>query len=153
MNKLLKDNKTIIAWLDKYRIENYTLVPDDKYGYVVDVDGDVVISGKDLKHISIQFGKVSGDFYCSHNQLTSLEGSPASVGGNFYCNSNKLTSLEVSPTSIGGHFYCENNEGLGEYQNIIDFAKLKEKITSDREQLLLSNSLKIIKNTTKVIKI
>ena len=110
MNKLLKDKTQIIAWLNKYRIANYTLIKDAKYGYVVDVQGDVNLSNKKLTQLPIQFGKVSGYFDCCYNQLTSLEGGPTSVGGIFSCHNNKLTNLEGGPTSVGESFYCAYNQ-------------------------------------------
>lgn len=129
MNKLLKDKSDIIDWLKKYRIENYTLIADTCYGFVVNVEGDVDISRMDLEHIPVQFGTVSGNFYCHYNKLTSLEvvlhqqveilivvvitglyGCPKSIGGHFNCNKNQLTSLKNCPTSVGGYFYCIENK-------------------------------------------
>jgi hypothetical protein len=90
----------------KYGLKNWTLNSNG----LVDVDGDVYFGEKFLTKIPINFGKVTGDFYCSHNQLKSLEGCPTEVGGNFDCNHNKLISLKGSPKSIGEGFYCYNNQ-------------------------------------------
>lgn len=162
MSTILKQKSEIIPWLKKYKIENYTLVEDVQYGYVVDVIGDVYLSNKKLINIPIKFGKVSEDFHCDNNQLTSLLGSPITVGGifvcsyneltslehcptsvdgNFHCHSNLLANLESIPVSVGGNFYCYDNPLLGAYQSITDLAKLKEKILSDIEKELLSTSL------------
>jgi len=101
-NENLEDIDSICK---KYGIINYTIV-DGK----VNVNGDVMLNSKKLGKIPINFGYISGDFYCYNNQLTSLEGSPDSVGGNFDCSYNQLTSLEGSPDSIGGSFNCNSNQ-------------------------------------------
>jgi hypothetical protein len=77
---------------------------------LVDVEGDFNCSGRNLENFEgIQFGAVSGSFYCSFNSLTSLDGAPETVGGSFYCDSNRLTSLEGAPETVGGGFYCYSN--------------------------------------------
>ena len=60
--------------------------------------------------LTIKFNKVTGNFWCGHNQLTSLEGCPKEVGGDFHCDNNKLSSLEGGPEKVGGDFYCHYNE-------------------------------------------
>ncbi len=59
----------------------------------VNVLGGVNLYGLGLERLPVQFGTVSGSFYCSENRLTSLEGAPGSIGGNFSCSYNRLTSL------------------------------------------------------------
>ncbi len=59
---------------------------------------------------AINFGEVTGDFYCTDNQLTSLEGAPQKVGGDFGCSENKLTSLKGAPKKVGGSFNCSRNQ-------------------------------------------
>ena len=59
---------------------------------------------------AINFGEVTGNFYCTDNQLTSLEGAPQKVGGNFNCSRNQLTSLEGAPQIVGKDFYCHRNQ-------------------------------------------
>ena len=54
--------------------------------------------------------KVTGGFYCDHNQLKSLEGCPQTVGGSFYCYQNNLESLEGCPQKVGDGFYCSGNQ-------------------------------------------
>ena len=90
----------------KYRIRNYIINPDGS----IDVDGDVDFYNSGLTNIPLKFNKVSGGFYCFHNNLTSLEGSPIYVGANFACQYNQLTSLIGGPNYIGGKFYCYNNQ-------------------------------------------
>jgi len=75
-----------------------------------DVDGDVDLSEQDLKRLPVQFGKVSGNFWCYENQLTTLEGVPREVGGNFWCIYNQLTTLEGAPREVGGSFDCSYNQ-------------------------------------------
>ena len=78
------DKQQIIAWLDKYKVKNYTLVSDKQYGFIVNVNGDVDLRSKKLFNIPVKFSEVTGIFNCSHNQLTSLEFSPQTVNGNFF---------------------------------------------------------------------
>ena len=89
----------------KYGITNYTI-----NNGLVDVDGDVDLSNKNLTKLPIKFGNITGHFYCSSNQLTTLEGCPKEVGGGFYCPDNQLTTLEGAPESVGGNFLCEVNK-------------------------------------------
>ena len=91
---------------NKYSINNY-IVNDDGS---INVDGNVNFYQTKQSELPLNFGEVTGDFYCSYNKLTSLEGSPASVGGGFYCSYNKLTSLEGCPVSVGEHFDCSDNK-------------------------------------------
>jgi hypothetical protein len=77
---------------------------------LVDVEGNFDCSGRNLENFKgIQFGAVSGSFYCDSNSLTSLDGAPETVGGDFYCSSNSLTSLEGAPETVRGDFYCGSN--------------------------------------------
>ena len=142
MTNFYKNKQQIINWLEKHEVKNYILVPDEKYGFVVDVNGNVNLFGKYLINIPIKFNNVSISFNCGYNQLTSLEFSPQKVGGSFICQSNqldslefcpqaisgvfscsynKLTSLEFCPETIGGKFYCNDNQLLKEIQQINDF--------------------------------
>ena len=131
------------------------LIPDEKYGFVVDVNGNVNLFGKYLTTIPVKFNKVSGNFYCYYNQLTSLEFSPRIVRGNFECSGNQLTSLEFCPQRVGGGFYCADNQELKEIQKIINF---KEILLEHKKALItkfsdkLENKLQNDKNkkTTKV---
>ena len=108
--KILTARNDIIAWLDKYEINNYTLTPDDKYGFIVDVHGNVDLYNKSLKNIPIKFNTINGFFNCSVNNLTSLEFCPKNIHGSFYCDNNKLTNLEFCPKNINGNFYCGCNK-------------------------------------------
>ena len=57
---------------------------------VVDVFGHFNCFNKGISDFKgIAFGKVSGDFDCSHNNLRSLEGAPKEVGRDFYFNHNE----------------------------------------------------------------
>jgi hypothetical protein len=78
---------------------------------VVNVEGSVDLSKQKLTSFEgIQFGVVTGNFYCYDNKLTSLEGSPKKISGGFNCSNNKLTSLEGSPREVGEDFNCFDNE-------------------------------------------
>lgn len=109
MSKLLKDEASIITWLDTYNIKKYTLVPDAQYGFVVDVDGDVCLSHSNMEFIEVKFNRVSLDFYCHYNKLTNLEGAPISVGDTFDCSYNQIKSLEYCPSEVGRNFICDGN--------------------------------------------
>ena len=100
MNNFYKDKQKIINWLDEYEVKSYTLIRDEKYGFIVNINGDVYLSDKSLTNIPVKFGEITGVFYCRRNKLTSLEFSPQTVSGSFYCGDNKLTSLDFSPKNI-----------------------------------------------------
>jgi len=99
------DHQQIEDWLDSMNIENYTINTDG----TVDVAGNVIIRGKHLAHIPIQFGYVGGDFNCHSNQLTTLQGCPREVVGSFSCQINKLTTLQDGPKEVGGFYDCSYN--------------------------------------------
>lgn len=109
MYTFYKNKKNIIQWLDKYKIIDYILIPDQQYGYVIDVNNRVNLQNKKLKFIPVKFNSINGDFSCSGNRLTSLEFCPNFIDGDFFCSHNKLTSLEFSPKTVKGHYYCDNN--------------------------------------------
>lgn len=79
----LTTKEEITDWLNQYDVQNFSINQD----LTVDVDDTV-----DLRHleglnneIPIQFGVVSGSFWCQESNLTTLSGSPREVGGNFIC--------------------------------------------------------------------
>ena len=74
---------------------------------LVDVKGDFDCSDLGIKDFNgVQFGVVTGNFWCYHNKLTSLVGAPQEVGGYFDCSYNKLISLEGAPQKVKGEFRC-----------------------------------------------
>ena len=94
-------------FLDRYTEGTWSVNPATG---LVDVQGKFNCSGRGLKSLyGIQFGQVTGDFYCAYNSLTSLEGAPQKVGGEFDCDYNQLTSLAGAPKTVKGGFYCSNN--------------------------------------------
>ena len=101
--------ETIEQSLNDFGIQNYEIIQENGK-FIVNVDGNVKLNNRNLNRIPFNFGIVSGDFYCNHNQLTSLEGAPNEVGRDFYCRYNQLTSLEGAPNEIGGHFDCSKNQ-------------------------------------------
>src|SRR5690606_35229718 len=105
--KIFESYSEIQSICDRFNIQNWELNSDTG---LVDVRGDVNLSGKNLKELPLKFGRVDGYFDCSLNQLTSLEGGPNSVGGHFYCRNNQLISLEGGPNSVAGDFSCRNNQ-------------------------------------------
>lgn len=102
------NKKDIINWLEKYGVKNYTLISDNKYGFVVDVGCDVTI--KSSGNIPIKFNEINGFLSCRNCDLESLDFAPKIINGSFDCTHNKLTSLESSPEIIRGSFNCYGNE-------------------------------------------
>ncbi len=97
MLELYRTKKEIIAWLKEWKINNYTLIKNREYGYVVDVHGSVIIAGTQLSQLRVKFNHINGFFSIHRNKLISLKGCPESVSGFFSCEVNRLTSLEYSP--------------------------------------------------------
>jgi len=75
---------------------------------IVNVKGAVDLTKK-VSQLPIQFGTVSGNFWCNGASLTTLVGSPTSVGGYFLCEHNKLINLKGAPTYVGSHFWCTDS--------------------------------------------
>ena len=105
MNKLfiyIETQNEIIDWLDSMGVENYTINND----LTVDVNGEVILSNKNLLEITVQFGVVMGNFSVSNNKkLKSLVGAPKKCEY-FYCNGcTSLTSLNGVPEKCK-RFYC-----------------------------------------------
>lgn len=101
----LNNKDDIEAWLYEMNITNYFI----NENLTVDVNASVYLSDKNLTFIPIQFGIVSGDFFCDGNNLTSLLGLPHLIKKDLYCNHNKLTSLEGLSKEIHGAINCSNN--------------------------------------------
>lgn len=163
MEEYLRYKQVVAAWLEEYGVENYTLVSDPEYGWVVDVVGDVDLNDKGLSSLQVKFNHVSGTFYCFDNNLTTLEYCPVRVDGHFYCNNNQLKSLEHCPEFVGGHFNCSGNElttleflpqSVGrvfllgttnplfnKYSSIDKLDTLKLKLKADEEAAMLSTAL------------
>ena len=97
--------KDQLDWLKAMGITNYSVNANG----LIDVNSDVDISFKKLTSIPVQFGHVSGFFYCNNNNLTSLQGAPQSVSGDFFCYRNNLTSLQGAPQIVSGDFSCSGN--------------------------------------------
>ncbi len=98
-----------------YGIKNYTINEDRS----IDANGTVYLDSRNFKELPLKFRKVTGSFYCHHNQLTSLEGCPISVDDSFYCYNNELTSLEGGPESIGGDFDCSYNKFICSQTSVV----------------------------------
>jgi hypothetical protein len=102
-----KNKSEVEEILSLFDVKNYKINTD----LTVDVNGGVFITEvNELQSIPVQFGKVTGGFWCYGNKLTSLEGAPHTVGGDFSCHGNKLTSLEGGPQKVGGNFWCSDNQ-------------------------------------------
>ena len=111
MNQIFTLTK-IANFITKYGIQNTNIRKDANYTYVIDINGDVNLSNKNLTDpdMTAKFGKVTGNFECQNNNLTSLDFAPDFVGGDFDCSNNNLISLENAPEFVGGDFDCSNNQ-------------------------------------------
>lgn len=97
-------DKEIHRICNKYDIKNYTIEDG-----LVNVDGSVYLNNKRLSKLPLEFGIVSGNFWCYDNWLINLRGAPLEVGSGFYCYNNKLTSLKGAPIKVGYVFNCSSN--------------------------------------------
>lgn len=166
MPALLKEKQDIKEWLREYKIKNYELIENDKYGYVVDVPESVRLHDNKLKHILVKFNHIKGAFNCSDNILIDLQGAPEIVESYFHCANNRLNNLKNCPKYVHGHFYCDNNDiehleflpenigghidlignmRLGNFQLTTDFQKLKTLLEAQKLSAILQESRKIHK--------
>ena len=150
---LLKTKIEIENWLNKYNIKNYSLIEDNKYGYIVNVNDSVYLSSKKLINIDVKFNKVNGGFFCFGNKLKSLKGCPEEVNGHFDCSDNELESLEEStdksvgcPEIIQGFCNCSYNKlNVDEIMYLID-----KKIEKNYVDLYLNEYLGELQNITNI---
>lgn len=119
------EKTNIIAWLSKFRINNYNLVFDEiNQEYVINVDGNVPLHAYKLDILPFKFGKVTGDFDVAINCLDCLNNCSDYVGGSFSATDNNLTDLKYLPKFIGKHIYLYNN-------NISNLEGLPTKVNGD----------------------
>jgi hypothetical protein len=102
---LREEGITIEQWCKHYHINEYTIRDNG----VVDTNSTVYAWNKMIQKLPIQFGIVTGTFWCSENVLNTLKGCPREVSGIFCCDNNKLTTLEYGPVIVGKKYSCENN--------------------------------------------
>lgn len=139
-NNLYSRSGDIMRWLDKNNVDNYQLVESRRYGFVVNVDGDVSLRHLNLKLIQVKFNTIKGNFDCSHCNLLSLQGAPDIVHKNFNCSHNKLTNFKsLNIPKVHGNLYLQGNYSLGHYQNISSY----EDYLSSKEKELLNSSLSL----------
>ena len=60
---------------------------------VYDVKGSIRLI-EDVYKLPFKFGKVTGDFSCTHNKLKSLEGCPKYIGDDFFCDDHLKSRIE-----------------------------------------------------------
>lgn len=109
-HQLLNKKEDIIAWLDKYRINNYELIKDLHYGFMVNVHEEVNLMNQGLDYLPVKFNIVEGNFFCLRNKLTCLYGAPERVKGTFNCSENQITTLDYLPKEIVGSIAFSNNK-------------------------------------------
>lgn len=99
--QLYTDKKDIINWLEKYKISDYKLIEDSQYGHTVNVQGNVYLYGKNLKHLKVKFNEVKGSFHCENNKIVNLVGAPKTISGDFRAHNNCFTNLIGCPQTFG----------------------------------------------------
>ena len=134
MNIFYTDKQNIINWLEKHAVKSYTLVPDEQYGFIVNVIGDVDLSDRNLLNIPVKFSEVTGIFNCSDNKLISLEFCPHKVGGIFNCSYNPELK-EIQEITNFKLIYLEHKKIL--ITKLLD--KLENELINDK-----------VKKTTKI---
>lgn len=118
-NNPITNPKRIAEICDHFEIKNYKIDKNKLGDWVVNVKGDVDLSGQDLKRIPVIFGEVKGDFIVDNNpNLISLYNCPASCY-NFSCKNCSLNSLVGGPIEFIGESSIWKmktpNEKLGTY--------------------------------------
>lgn len=97
----------------------YTGVRITDSDYVIDTDGEVHVSTSihmftrsPNRMIPVKLAVVDGDFIISQRQLKSLENGPHTVAGDYDCSNNQLTSLMYAPKQMskGASFRCDHNK-------------------------------------------
>ncbi len=58
------EDKEIHEICEKYKVKNYKI-----NNSLIDVDGDVDLIDQNLGDLPLNFGEISGDFYCGGNKL------------------------------------------------------------------------------------
>lgn len=137
-----------ITWCNKYiRNDKWKLNENGR----VDVQGNVIISNKNLSEIPVNFGYVTGDFSIYKNNLKNLRGCPVEVGGKFFCGLNPFETLEGCPKEIGGNFnaygipYSFIKDNIKYIPNVNIYYDYNRKLFSDEmESLKLVDKLKFI---------
>ena len=124
MNQIFTLTK-IANFITKYGIQNTNIRKDVNYTYVIDINGDVNLSNKNLTDpdMTAKFGKVTGNFECSNNQLTNLDFAPDCVGGNFNCSNNNIKDFDDIPIRhVVGNFYAygADPDKLSKLESIVE---------------------------------
>ncbi len=110
MQEFLKTKDEILAWLEvhdeMYKAGKYTLTLDEKYGFKVGCQGDVLISNGEtgLDFIPVKFDYINGDFTIFQCPITSLEFCPSKISGKFFIMQARLTSLVGATQDVGTDF-------------------------------------------------
>ena len=105
-----KENKTLTYKGDIFSKEQIIEINTHYEGYLINVNGNVILKAFELENIPVRFGKVIGSFNCSSNKLTSLKNSPYFIGRVFNCHENLLENLDYLPKHIGSSFDCSKNK-------------------------------------------
>lgn len=113
-NIIITDKKELKIFLKTY-FSIYGIYTISKDG-IIDVDGDVTLQSHNFSRLNftefpIQFGHVTGSFYCENSNITSFKGFPHTVDGRCSINNSEyFTTLENSPKC--GIFLCHKCIGL-----------------------------------------
>lgn len=109
-NSTMNNKEKITQWLLSHNVQNFSIFEHFSHGYVIDVQGDLDLSNKNLNKLPYKFSHVTKGCYLSGNCLTSLEGAPEKVGEDFDCSHNELISLDNFPYFVGGSIFCHENK-------------------------------------------
>ena len=82
-HELYKTKEAIENWLNYYKINNYKLIENIEYGYVVDVKENVFLNFRTIQQIKVKFNVIEGDFNCNYSELISLYGFPEEINSGF----------------------------------------------------------------------
>ena len=177
----LSNEEEIRAWLDQYKIKDYTINGDMtvsvKGGFALDdkgleeipvkfaeVGGSIDVTSNKIKRIDWAPSKVNGDFDIWDNEIETLEGGPTEVTGGYDCDNNRLTSLNGAPAKVGGSFVCSGNKltslkgcpkEVGKYFKAMDCGLT---VVDDLPEsvgtniYLLSNEITSLKGINKIVK-
>ena len=123
---LLSDEESIKKALAKLYIKkNFEIVKDDRYGFVVNVDGNVELSDRQLKTIPFKFGVITGNINLSNNNLVDFRFMPDKIDGTLYIADNNLTNIDFLPTEINGGLTINDNKKLTDFSGLAKVKGLK----------------------------
>lgn len=153
-HELLREKRDIEEWLNKYKITDYSIVEDEKYGHIVNVNYNVCFPTNVGYHkvskekregidvLLVKFGTINGYFSCDYNKLTSLYGCPDIIHGDFTCIDNRLEDIEIEqlPKYVQSNISLLKNPLLEDLQQIEDLDVLRTTLEQRKMQNLVKEA-------------